>query len=144
ALPIYRSRVLVAIQHARPRRAAVGAAIDAALLVRRAVLAERAGENDVAVRRMHTHAREVARLAQSDVRQCLAAVRRAIEAVARLDVAAQLRLARADVDDVRIRRAHCDRADRCRIDLVVGDGLPGRAAVHRLPEAAAGGAEVVL
>src|SRR5690606_40533057 len=40
--------------------------------------------------------------------------------------------------------AHRDRSDGCGVDLAVRDGLPRRPAVRRLPQATAGGAEVVL
>ena len=53
-------------------------------------------------------------------------------------------LAGADVDDVWIGRGDGDGADRRAGDLTVGHRLPRRAAVGRLPQAAAGGAEVVL
>src|SRR5262249_13289097 len=67
----------------------------------------------------------------------LAAVGGAVDAVARLHVAADVRLARADVDDVGVGRGHGDGAEGGN-GLVVEDGLPGQAAVGGLPQAAAG------
>src|SRR5690606_36812763 len=73
-----------------------------------------------------------------------AAVGRLVDAVALHDVPAQLDLAHADVDDVGVRLAHGDGADRRAADLAVGDRAPGQPAVGRLPQPAAGRAEVVL
>ena len=75
---------------------------------------------------------------EADVRPGLAGVGRLVDAVARHDVAADARLAHADVDDVGVRFGDGDRADRRARDLAVGDRRPVRAAVGRLPEAAAG------
>ena len=58
------------------------------------------------------------------------------------DVAADRHLAAAGVDDVRVRLGDGDGADRA-AEEAVGDVLPGAAAVGRLPDAAAGAAEVV-
>ena len=76
--------------------------------------------------------------------QVLPAIGGLVDAVALDDVAAQLRLAHADVDDVGIGGRDGDGADRGGLQRLVGDRRPGRAAVGRLPEAAAGGAEVVF
>ena len=67
-----------------------------------------------------------------------------VDAVARHDVAADARLPHADEDDVGIRLGDGDRADRGALDLAVGHRHPVLAAVGRLPEAAAHGAEVGL
>ena len=74
----------------------------------------------------------------------LAGVGRLVDAVARHDVAADARLARADEDDVGLRFRDGDGADRRAPDLAVGDGRPFRAAVDRLPQSAAGRAEVAF
>ena len=79
---------------------------------------------------------------EADVRPRLAGVGRLVDAVARLDVAADARLAHADEDDVRDRLRDGDRADRRARDLAVGDRRPVLAAVGRLPQTAAGRAEV--
>ena len=81
---------------------------------------------------------------EADVRPRLAGVGRLVGAAALNDVAADVRLAGADVDDVGIRGGDGDRADRRVVDQAVGHRLPGRAAVGRLPQAAAGRAHVVL
>src|SRR5262249_54374835 len=72
----------------------------------------------------------------------LAGVARLVDAVARGDVAADVGLAGTDVDHVRVGRGDGDGPDR-RDGLVVEDGLPGEAAVGRLPDAAAGGGRVI-
>ena len=74
--------------------------------------------------------------------QVLPASVRLVDAVAGRDVAADVGLAGADVDDVRVGRGDGDRADR-RDRLVVEDRLPVDAAVVGLPDAAGGRGRVV-
>ena len=93
---------------------------------------------------MDADPRDRLRLLQADVRPRLAGVGGLVDAVALDDVAAQLGLAHPGVDDVGIRRRDRDGADRRGLDLLVGDRPPRQAAVGRLPDAAAGRAEVVL
>ena len=57
---------------------------------------------------------------------------------------AQLHLAHADEDDIRIRFGHSDSSDGGAADFAVSDRLPGNAAVDGFPESAASRAEVVL
>ena len=73
----------------------------------------------------------------------LAAVRGLPHAVAVRDVAADARLAAADVDDVGVRRVDRDRADGA-AEILVGHRRPGDAAVGGLEDAAAGRAHPVL
>ena len=63
-------------------------------------------------------------LREADVRPRLAGVGGFVDAVARHDVAADARLAHADVDDVGVRVGHGDGADRRALDLAVGDRRP--------------------
>ena len=123
------------------RLAAVPGAVDAAFRVGAEGVAEHRGEGDVGILRVDDHGPDLAFLLP-DVRPGLAGVGRLVDAVARGHVAADVGLARADVDDVRVGRRHGDRADR-RDRLVVEDRLPGEAAVARLPDAARGRGGVV-
>src|SRR5205807_1957646 len=70
-----------------------------------------------------------------DVLPGLAGVGRFVDAVAGLDVAADVRLAGADVDHVGVGRGDGQRADGLG-RLVVEDGLPADAAVAGFPDAA--------
>ena len=72
----------------------------------------------------------------------LAAVGRLVDAAAGGHVAAHAVGAGADVDHVRIRIGDGDRAHRSDRNLAVGDRRPGRAAVGRPEQAAAGDAHV--
>ena len=99
-------------QHALPRLAAVGRAIDAARRVLAARVAHRRDEHAVGIARVDDDARDVPRVVEAEVRPRLAGVGRAIHAVAVGPVFAQVGLAAADVDDVRIGRRDRDRADR--------------------------------
>ena len=81
---------------------------------------------------------------EADVRPRLAGVGRLVDAVARLDVAADARLAHPDEDDVGVRLRDGDRADRCAVNLPVRHRRPAVAVVRRLPQAAADGSEVRL
>src|SRR5262249_33643032 len=119
-----------------PGPAAVGGAVDAALLARAERLAEHRGEGDVRVFGMHDHGADLP-LVLPHLLPRLAGVGRFPDAVADLDVAANVGLAAADVHDVGVRRRHGDGAGAGQLD-VYRDGLPGVAAVLGLPHAAGG------
>ena len=138
---IDRARVLVLEENARPAPAAVLRAEDPALGVRPVRVAERRDVDEVGVARIHDDPPDLPRGLETDVRPGLAPVRRAIHAVAVRDVRAHVGLARADVEDARVRGRDGDRADR-RDRLAVEDRLPRAARVLGLPDAAADGAEV--
>ena len=74
-------------------------------------MAERGDVDEVGVRRVDADRGDGQRLLEADVRPRLAGVGRLVDAVALDDVAAQLGLAHADVDDVRIRLGDGDGAD---------------------------------
>ena len=89
-------------EHALPVPAAVRRPVDAALLLRAGRAAERAGEDDVRVRRVDDDPADAARLAQAHVRPGLAGVGRLVDAVAHhVDVADGPRFARSGPDDTR-------------------------------------------
>src|SRR5262249_33497079 len=128
-------------QHLLPGLAAVGGAVDAALGVGAEGVAEDSSVGDVGVFRVDDHLPDLP-LLFPDVLPALAAVGGAVAAVAGGGVAADVGLARADVDDVGVGRGHSDGADGSN-GLVVEDGFPGDARVGGLPDAAGGGARVV-
>src|SRR5436190_19192295 len=74
--------VLVDEQHAVPVRAAVGRAIDAALLLLARQASGRADEDDVGIGRVNEDARDAARLVEAGVRPRLPGVERSVDAVA--------------------------------------------------------------
>ncbi len=78
---------------------------------------------------------------EAHVRPCVAAVERFVDAVADARTVAGIALARANPDDGRILLIDCDRADS-RDRLAVEDRLERRAAVHGLPDAADGDADI--
>src|SRR5690606_9970501 len=98
--------------------------------------------DDVRVVRMHHDIADVARVGQPHVGPRLTSVGRAIDAVAVADVAADGRLAGADVDDVGVGGRKGDCADRRGGQVAVGDVRPVRAGVGRLPDAPTDAAEV--
>ena len=128
-------------EHLLPGLAAVGGAIDAAFLARPERRAEHGGEGDVGIGRMDDDRADLADLLP-DVLPGLAGVGGLVDAVADGDVAADVGLAGADVDDVRVRRGDGDGADG-RGRLVVEDRPEGQPAVGGLPDAAGGGGGVV-
>src|SRR5205823_5556406 len=138
-----RAGVLVGPEDFLPRRAAVARAEHAALRVRAVRMAERCGVDDVRVGRMHDHAADLLRIVEADVRPRLPAVGRLVHAVALGDVGAHVGLAAADVNHLRIRRRHGQRADRAD-RLPVEDRLPRAAGVDRLPHPAVHAAEVEM
>ena len=101
-----------------------------------------ATKTTLCIGRMDANLRNILGLAEADVPPGLAGVGGLVDAVARLDVAADARLARADEDDVRIRFRHGDRAHRRAANLSIRDRRPGFPAIGRLPQTAARGAEI--
>ena len=83
-------------------------------------------------------------LAKPTFAQVLPASVGLVDAVAGHDVAADARLAHADVHDVGIRLRDSYGADRGAADLAVGDRRPGVAGIDSLPQPAADRAEVCL
>ena len=77
---------------------------------------------------------------QADIGPVLAAVGGFVNAVADRNAIAHPGFAGANPDDFRVRRIDGDRADRLH-RLAVENRLEGRAAIHRLPYAAAGRAD---
>ena len=134
----------IPVQRPLPRLAAVGALVDAALLAVEAQPAERRDVDDVGVGRMDADLRNHAGIGERHVRPRLAGVDRLVDAVALHDVAADARLAHADVDDVGVGLGDGDRADRGAVNLAVGHRRPRLALVGGLPQPAAGRAEVAL
>ena len=106
-------------------------------------MAERGDVDDVRVARMDDDAADLLRVVEADVRPRLPAVGRLVHAVALGDVGAHVGLAAADVDHVRIRRRHGQRADRAD-RLPVEDRQPRAASVDRLPHPAVHAAEVEM
>src|SRR5579872_6030739 len=106
------------------------------------MVSERRDVDDVGIVGIDANLGDVLRLGEADLRPGLPGVRRLVRAVTLDDVAANVRFACADVDDVRARRSDGDGADRGARDEAVGDGAPRIAAVGRLPQAAAGRAHV--
>src|SRR5207245_2309219 len=100
----------VFLEHLLPVLAAVPGAVDAALRVGSEGMAQDGGEGDVRVARMHNHLGDLA-LLLPDVLPVLAAVGRFVDAVADGDVAADVGLAGADVDDVGVGGRDGDAAD---------------------------------
>ena len=133
--------VLVLEQHALEGAAAVGRAKDAALLIRPVRMAERRDEQPVRVPRVDRELGNLLRVAQAEMRPCLAGVGGLVDAVADGEVRARQALAAPDVQDVRIGGRDGDPPDRSG-RLVVEDRFPRAAGVGRLPDAAVDHADV--
>ncbi len=117
--------------------------VDPALGVRGPYVPQRRDVDDVVVARVDADAADLLRGVEPHVLPRLAGVGALPHAVAVGHVAADRRLAAADVHDVGIALAHRDRADRA-AEESVAHRLGGVAAVRGFPDAAAGGAHVVL
>ena len=133
--------VVVDVQDLLPRVAAVGRAVDAPLRVGAPQVADRRHVRHVRVPGVDLNARDVVRVGQPQVRPRAPGVGGAVDAGAPRRALPVLRLARADPDDVGVRRRHRHVAHRGR-RFVLEDVLEGDAGVLRLPHAAAGGADV--
>ncbi len=106
--------------------AAVGRAIDAALLVRSVGMAQRRDEQPIGILRIDGDVGNLLRVAQTEVRPRPPGVGRLVDAVAGREVGTMQAFAAADVDDVGVGGRNGDRADRPG-RLVVEDRLPRRA-----------------
>ena len=136
-----RAGARIDVEHPAPGLAAVDRLEHPALRVLPPDLAEGRHPGDVRVGGMQHDAVDVLRLLQPQVGPGLAAVERAVDAVADRDAVARVPLARAHPDDVRIGLVDGDGPDRGH-RLVVEDRRPGEAAVDRLPDAARGAAGI--
>ena len=141
---IRRAGLVVHLQHGCPGLAAIAAAVDAAFGVRAPDLALHRDIHDIGIRRVNDDLADLASFVEPQVRPAFARVGGLVYAVAvaRGD-AANRRLARTDVDDVRVGGSDADRADRADIEILVREVFPGDAGVLGLPHAAAGRAHVI-
>ncbi len=135
------ARVLVDVEDALERPAAVEGAVDAAFLVRAVGMAEDGGEEAVGAARIDDDLRDLLAVPEAEVGPGPAGVGRFVDAVADREVGPLEALTARDVDDVRVRGRDGDGPDRAR-RLVVEDGAPGAAVVGRLPDAAVANAHV--
>ncbi len=125
-----------------PGRAAVGGAEDAAFGIGVVDVAERGDVDAIRVRRIHHDAADLSRAVEADMGPGLAGVGGFEHADAVGVLAADIGLAGADIDDVRVRGRHRNGADGADGDALIADGKPGAAGVFGLPDAAADGAEI--
>ena len=139
---VHRARRVVEKQHSLPRLPTVGGAKDAAFRIGTKRVSDRRDENTIVIARIDDDVADLLRVVEAEVLPAATAVGGAIDAGAVREVLAQLRFAGADVDDVRIRRRHGNRAHGGDVGLAVGHVAPGLPAVRRLPDAAVHRAEV--
>ena len=126
--------VLVLREHLLKRLSAIGRAIDAALLIRSVGMSQRGHEEPVGILGIDGDARNLLRIAQSEVHPRPASVDRLVDAVARRKVGPVKPLATPDVDHVGVGGRDGDGANgSCR--LVVENRLPDPSGVRRLPHA---------
>ena len=137
------SRLRVDEEDPFPALAAVRGPVDAAFFIGAVHMALRGDVDDIGIGGVNADAPDLPAVSEPDVLPARPAVGRLVDAVAVRDVAADRLLARAHVEDVRVRFRYRDRADRARLEVLVGNDLPVRAAVRRLPDAAARRAEVI-
>src|SRR5262249_46612275 len=107
-----RAGLVVAEENFFPRLAAIFRSEYAALGIRRRMMAECGDVDEIRIRWMHADLRNDLRFREADVRPRLPGIRGLVCAVALDDVAANFRLAGADVNDIGIGWRHRGRADR--------------------------------
>src|SRR5438132_4662334 len=139
---IARPGVLVAVEHALTGLASVARSADAALGGRSARLPAGRAVRGVRILRVDADLTDVARLLEPEMRPGLAGVGRPVDDITVRDVAADAALAHSNIDDVRIGQGDGDAANGRAFEEAIARVLPVLAAVHRLPHAAAGRAEV--
>ena len=140
---VHGAGVLVDLQDGLPGGAAVGAAVEAALLVRTPEVAHGGDVDEVRVVRVQRDAPDMLAVAQPHVGPGLAAVRALVDAVAPRRTLPVGALPGADPDDGRVALVEGDRPDRMRA-LVLEHGVEGDAVVAGLVDAAGRGRDVVL
>ena len=113
----------------------------AALFVGTPFMPHPARVDDIGIVGVDANPRDPIGILEADVRPRIAAIVRPVHAIAERGVVAWVLLARADVDDLGVRRRQLDRADRDDV-LLVEDRLPRRAAVGRFEDAAVGARHV--
>ena len=132
---INRAGFVVLVENFLPGSAAIGRPENAAFLVRTIRMSQRGDKSNVRILWMDNHRANVPRVFQSDVLPGPAAVERFVDAIAVRNIAANARLARANINNVVVRRRNLNRANR-------GDGFliknrrPVRARVSRFPNPA--------
>ena len=127
--------VFVLVEHLLERAAAVGGAEHATLGVGTIRVAERSHEHAVGIDRVHRDRCNHLRVAQPEMQPRLALVRGLVEAVANCQVGADDAGARADVDDLGIRRRDGNGANRPGA-LAIEQRHPVGAVVGGAPDAA--------
>ena len=120
-------------EHRRPGPPTVQRAIDAALRIRSEGVPEEGREGDLRIGGMDDDLADLPLLVEH-MEPALAGVDRLVDAVTGLNIAANVGLARADIDHIRVRRRDGDRARR-KQRLPVEDRFPLAATVSRLPDA---------
>ncbi len=131
---------LVDVEHLGPGASAVDGLEDAALGVLSPLPPHGADPGGVGVVGVQQDPVDALGGVEPEMRPALAAVERAVDAVAHRGAVAHVALAGADPDDRRVALVERHGADR-RDPLVVEDALPGEPAVLRPPDAAGGGAD---
>ena len=134
---------VVAEQDVLPRLATIGGAIDAAFLIRAEHMPQRAHEHDVGVGGVDTHARDVLRLLEPHVRPRLAGIEALPHAFTMRHVAANGCFPPAHPHHIGVGGLHGNRPDRA-TEILVGHRHCRLATVGGFPDAATGGAHVVL
>src|SRR5690606_20751333 len=119
------------IEHLLPGNAAIERAVHSAPLVAAPGVPQRADEHDVRVRWVDLDVTDVAGIGQPHVAPGSAAVGRLVDTIAVRHVAADVGLAGAHVDDLRVRGGDCDGAAARRLPDAAGtraevEGLPFR------------------
>ena len=130
---VHRAGPGVLEQRALPGLAAVAALEHAALFTGAVVEAEAGDVDDVGVGGMDANLGNGVGVLEADVGPFLATVHRLVDAVAGHDIAADARLAHADVNDVGVRLGDRDGANRRAGNLAVRDRRPVVAGVSGFP-----------
>ena len=136
------SGVLIFVENFLPGLAAIGRAENTALGVRSVGMAERGHENDVRIVGIDDDFADGAAVAQANVLPGLASVERFVNSIAVRDVSANAGLACTHVNRVVIGVGHGEAANGS-TSLFIENRRPGHGAVGRLPDAAAGRAEII-
>ncbi len=130
-----------AIQNFSPGVAAIGRAENAAFVIWAVGVAESGDEHGIRVFRIDDDPADLTRVLQADVGPGLAAIGGFVNAVAAREIRANIRFARAGVENVWVRWRDFERSDGCD-GLAVENGSPDGAGIVGFPDAAIHAAEI--
>ena len=131
---VERAGVLVAVEHFRPRIAAIGGAEDSTFRIRPVWMPEYGREHAIRIARIDDECGNLLTITKAEMRPVRTAVHGFVDAISRRQVGTLQSFTATDVNDIRCRGRDRDCADGAG-RLLVEDGAPDAAVIRALPHA---------